>query len=181
MNIRAEERQIKKLNVISSLPEYCLQANYPHYNRVESVYFQFLDFERWTQVILLVTITNAMPILTYYLYFENNSIIFIPANEYSNLNLVLFCDVINECLPHPILIRIDYCHMLYFQSYERLKINSMSYNLSFLCEIKFHQLSVSSVKRRWKEEKDIIWDNEIIEHWTNITMVQNLKWLSYGA
>jgi hypothetical protein len=40
MNIRAEEKSIKKLNVISLWREYCLETNYPDYNRVEQLYLK---------------------------------------------------------------------------------------------------------------------------------------------
>jgi hypothetical protein len=39
---------IKKWNSISSWREYCLEANYPHYNSVKLLYLKPLDFERCT-------------------------------------------------------------------------------------------------------------------------------------
>jgi hypothetical protein len=84
----------------------------------------------------------------------------IVANEYSNLNSVLFSVVLDECLPDTILLCFDYCHRIYYQSYEPTTINSMSYNMRFLYGIKLHQLPASSIERHIKGEVDINWNND---------------------
>jgi hypothetical protein len=130
---------------------------------VELLYLRPLYFERCTIAISSVTTTNAIRTLTYCDYIKINSIKFFAANEYSNLNSVLFSVVLDEYLPDAILICFDCCHRIYFQSYESFTINSMSYNMSLLCGIKLHHFPVSSFKLHLKEEEDIIWDNDIIE------------------
>jgi hypothetical protein len=43
-----------------------------------------------------------------------------------------------------------------------------------------HQVSVSYVEQGLKREEDIIWDNDRIEPWDDITISQILKMHSYG-
>jgi hypothetical protein len=80
MNTRAEEKLIKTLNVISSWREYCLETNYPDYNRLERLYLQTFDFERCILAVSSVTITKVIRILTDYYYLEIHSIMYILDN-----------------------------------------------------------------------------------------------------
>jgi hypothetical protein len=70
--------------------------------------------------------------------------------------------VFDECLPHNILVFLDYSHHIYLQSPEPLTINSLCYNMSLLSGIKLHQLPASSVELKLIGY-DVIWNNFVIE------------------
>lgn len=69
----------------------------------------------------------------------------LAVNEYSNLNLVLFSVVLDECFPDTFLVSADSYSMIYFQNYEPFSINSMSYIMLLLCGIILYQLPVSFI------------------------------------
>jgi hypothetical protein len=92
-----------------------------------------------------VTIINSIWTMIYDEFMKINSISDSVANEYSNLNLVLFAVLLDECLSSNILASLDYCHRIYLNLSELFTMSSMIYNLSLLCEIKSYQLSMSSV------------------------------------
>jgi hypothetical protein len=100
MNIEREQKNIKKINILSDLKEYCLESKYPNFHTINLIYLHPLrNYEKCAITISSVTITNSIRTLVYYDYIEINNIKYLVANEYSSINPALFSIVIDECLP----------------------------------------------------------------------------------
>jgi hypothetical protein len=160
--LRKEDKFWKRINTLSDWKEKCLEAVCPNYNRCEIRYLYPMNYHFCTISVSSVTITNTIRTLIYYDYIEINSIFYSIVVEYSNLSIALFAVLLDECLPPNILVFLDYCCYICLQSPESFTINSMSYNISLLWGIKFHQFSESSFELILMEF-DIIWNNIVIE------------------
>jgi hypothetical protein len=131
MNIKREQKYIKKINALADWKEYCLKSKYPNFQTINLIFLTPLrNYEGYTITVAYVTITNSIRTLVYYDYIDINYITYLVANEYSSLNRALFSTVLDECLPDNIQIQLDYCNRIYFQSNEPFNINYMSYSMS---------------------------------------------------
>jgi hypothetical protein len=99
MNIRNEEKLIKHLNAFQDWREYCLEAKYPRYNRVEFNYLPPMNYERCTISVSSVTITNSIRTLRYDDYIQISDEKYYINNDYTNLNPATFSVVLDEILP----------------------------------------------------------------------------------
>jgi hypothetical protein len=146
--LRKEKKFRKHTKILSHWKKYILEAVHLHCNRCDILYLPIMDYHCCIIAVSSVAITNAIRTLIHYDYIEINSIIYIIANEYSNLNAALFAVLLVECLPSNIIVSFYYCHRIYLRSPELFDINAMSYSISLLCRIKLHQQPVISVKLR---------------------------------
>jgi hypothetical protein len=152
MNIEREEQYIKKINALADWKEYCLESKYLNFHHIHLIYLPPLrNYERCTITVSSVTITNSISSLVDYDDIEINNIKYLIGNEYSSLNQALFSIVLDECLPDNMQVQLDYCNRIYFQSNEPFNINSRSYSMSNLCDIKQHQLPMSSIELEIKQ------------------------------
>jgi hypothetical protein len=147
MHIRKEEKLIKHLNSLSDWREYCLEAKYPNFNRVEFDYLPSMDYERCTIFVSSLTITNSIRPLKYNDYIEINGDNYFIDKDYTNLNPATFSVILDEILPSNIEVHRDYCNKIYLQCLDfPLIIHDMSYNISLLLGITLYQLPIASIE-----------------------------------
>jgi hypothetical protein len=152
MQIRQEEKIIKYLNSLQDWREYCLEAKYPNYNRVEFDYLPSMDYERCTISVSSVTITNFIRTLKYNDYIEINGDNYFIDNDYTGMTPVTFSVILDELLSSNIEVHLDYCNKIYLKCLDfPLIIHDMSYNMSLLLGIKLYQLPIALIEVDYEE------------------------------
>jgi hypothetical protein len=137
MQIRQEEKLITHLISLCHWREYCLEAKYPYFNRVEFDYLPSMDYEKCIISVSSLTRTNSIRTLKYNDYIEINGDNYFIDNDNTNINPATFSVILDEILPSNIEVHLDYCNKIYLQYLDfPLVIHDMSYNMSLLLGIK---------------------------------------------
>jgi hypothetical protein len=79
--LRKEEKFRKHINALSNWKEYCLEAEYSHYNGCDIPYLPPIYYDFCTILVSSVTITNAIRTLISYDYIEINTFLYIVGNS----------------------------------------------------------------------------------------------------